>query len=62
MKATVISWWLSILAIYLLVFCLEFSAWSLEFTEWQKLDEPVGEGVQSVAFSSTVTGFVTGFV
>jgi len=58
MKATVISWWLSILAIYLLVFCLEFSAWSLEFTEWQKLDEPVGEGVQSVSFSSTVTGFV----
>ena len=53
MKATVIPWWLSILAIYLLVFCLTFSAWSLEFIEWQKLDEPVGEGVQSVAFSSS---------
>ena len=53
MKRFTFSCWYLSLYLTIFIFCLNLSAWSLEFIEWQKLDEPIGEGIQSVAFSST---------
>ena len=51
MKRFTLSYWRFALSLIVFIFCLKLSAWPLEFTEWQKLDEPIGGGIQSVSFS-----------